>query len=313
MLLDEKDDLVEHKFIHPNKKEEKELYPESTKPNVGDRNNPVSTTISATDSTAKLLKTTKAVTEETRPTVGNTAKVNHNLLTTPSSKLLNYSDEKQPTKLPISVYSTQRVSGSTMPSVPGMTSTGAITDIYELPDTDTSKPYVPGRIGKPYIDSGGIPSVSNEASGNNLSYTSTSKPSTHSANEQTQGILPNHNIPNHRPTHPVLEPIKPIMSNSPSYPYDHKFDKRTVDKGKEKEQKTPFGRKLWVSRIVPYNIKHEGTSRFPHGNQLKYIYFIYPSLGGLSDTLVWVGGGLHTLSKNVHPHSLSAKVCMEIF
>ena len=40
---------------------------------------------------------------------------------------------------------------------------------------------------------------------------------------------------------------------------------------------TPFGRKLWVSRVVPYFINHKGTRRWSRGTYVLMRFLVKPA------------------------------------
>ena len=80
-----------------------------------------------------------------------------------------------------------------------------------------------------------------------------------SANKLVQASSTNNNIIKPQPV-AMASTISPVTSNW-KYPYYNNWGKRDGY-----EAVTSFGRKLWVSRIIPFELAHNGTKEYPAGN-----------------------------------------------
>ena len=320
MLLDEKDEIVQHKFIRDpentrwnnvfGKINARKPVLKPKQPNIGE-NKPVGTaimamnkennddvgitgiskpvdkpTVTATEITNDTtIKPTKHMRSRTTPPLVILTKLSKEHGTSPRkpnvpsegsnengvvagesnptiipvTQVFNYSDVKalnQPTKQPGNIVSIQHAQDSTIPT--------AMSTNQQRPDAEyNAVSFIPDSTAKPSLSS------ANKLK-HGYSPKKKAKPSTHVGNKETQADLSNNDLTQPRPAHPTLDSIKPSVAGSQNDPYNHEWKKRVmnqeINKNVDHKTVTPFGRKLWISGVIPFEISHNGTNRFPVGN-----------------------------------------------
>ena len=223
-------------------------------------------------------------------------------VTKATQKVLKNSNEAGlmvPTKQRPLITSPQRIFGSPISSGPSVTSQRRTYSKNEQqPDgvhnTVTTKRSLPSGTVKP------ITATRNHQ----IYYASDSKDEGERYRVGRKESRPNLNIGKPIVSNGNQKSQEAISNNNLVRPHNNSGDKRVTDdrvkKKENKDQVTPFGRKLWITRIIPYKITHKGSHQFSPGNNRLYplfTLFLWVK-GTLCNTQIWEVGGVRVLVTN---------------